>query len=179
LAAGVVTKKKNTQSFLNFSSILFRLYPDRVECTLAGRFDVSERLNIAGSGCRTLGGEEMIGLDDYHSTLREADYMVFFYQKDSYKFGVSGVFFDAINHEIPIIAMRNESFEYFENQIGKIGWLCDSEAGIIDVAINILENPPIGELQEIRRNYRRFKNQNSIEASASKLQTLLAKDDII
>lgn len=54
------------------------------------------------------------------------DYLLFFYGKDKYRLTASGALLDAVRFRKPIIALRNEYFDYFFSKFGKVGYLADS-----------------------------------------------------
>lgn len=62
---------------------------------------------------------------DYISNLLKLDYIVFFYPKDEYVMRASGAVSDFIDFLKPIIALKHPLFEYFESQVGSIGFLCE------------------------------------------------------
>jgi glycosyltransferase involved in cell wall biosynthesis len=61
------------------------------------------------------------------------DYALYLLPKDIYQFTASGSFFDAIDCEIPIIALKNDFFEYYQEKYGSYGYLVDTLDEIIDV----------------------------------------------
>jgi len=74
--------------------------------------------------------------EEYDKKIIELDYILFFYNKDMYKYTASGPFFDALFMEKPIIALKNNYFEYMFKKYGEFGILLDS---IEEIAILIIE----------------------------------------
>jgi hypothetical protein len=74
----------------------------------------------------TLSTDDMIPNDIFEQELSKVNYVLMFYPHDAYQFMPSGVFFDAIKLEKPIIAFRNSFFEYYFNLLGNIGFLVDN-----------------------------------------------------
>lgn len=62
----------------------------------------------------------------FEKEVESLTYIVFFYSDSQYQFIASGVFFDAVAFEKPVIAMRNSFFEYYFNKYNNIGFLCDN-----------------------------------------------------
>lgn len=60
------------------------------------------------------------------NALKTQDFVLFFYPKEGYKLAASGAIFDAINFEIPIIALKNDYFTYLFEKYGEMGFLVDS-----------------------------------------------------
>lgn len=78
----------------------------------------------------------------YDQRLSELDYILFFYNSDSYKITASGAIMDALAACKPIIALRNDYFEYLFKKFGPFGYLADS----IDQMVDITKRVSIGEL---------------------------------
>jgi hypothetical protein len=64
--------------------------------------------------------------DEYNKRLSSLDYVLFFYDSYLYNFTVSGAIFDAINFEKPVIALRNNYFEYLFDKFPSLGTLADN-----------------------------------------------------
>jgi hypothetical protein len=63
---------------------------------------------------------------DFDDYVQMMDAVLFFYDTNSYRLTASGAVFDAINHEVPIIAFRNNYFEYLFEKYCPFGILVDS-----------------------------------------------------
>lgn len=64
---------------------------------------------------------DMLPRGEYEKKIKELDYILYFYPKDSYKLIASGAFFDAVSLEKPIIAIENDFFRYYFDKLGDIG----------------------------------------------------------
>lgn len=64
----------------------------------------------------------------FEREVSSADYVLFLYPPRSYRFSVSGAFFDAVSLLKPVIAIRNPFFEHCFHKMGDIGYLCDTVA---------------------------------------------------
>jgi glycosyltransferase involved in cell wall biosynthesis len=71
-------------------------------------------------------GNKILSREEYDNKITELDYVLFFYTKDMYQFTASGPLMDALFLEKPIIALRNNYFEYMFNKYGNFGILLDS-----------------------------------------------------
>jgi hypothetical protein len=70
-----------------------------------------------------------------------------------YKYLASGAVFDAINAEKPIIALRNDYFEYLFSKFGAFGYLADSIDDMADIIRGLLSGKKLetfafGEIKE-------------------------------
>lgn len=63
---------------------------------------------------------------DYEREVAQVDYALFLASPDAFRFSVSGAFLDAVSMLRPVIALRNPFFEHCFEQMGDIGYLCDS-----------------------------------------------------
>jgi len=82
--------------------------------------------------------------EDFDKEINKLDYTLFFYDNSFYQLCASGSLFDSINMEKPILAIRNDYFEYYFNMLGNIGYLFDDinemELTIIDLCTGKLRD---------------------------------------
>lgn len=65
------------------------------------------------------------------------DFILYFYSSDKYRLTSSGALLDAIRFRKPVIALRNEYFEYFFKKYGELGYLVDSIDEMEDLIVNL------------------------------------------
>jgi len=172
-SAGVGSINKGTHDFFNVAKSLCQLPATSVQFVYAGRLADGELKNNIPACVRAIVDEDMLTPAKYQEVLLRTDYLVFFYPADSYKFGVSGVFLDAIKYEIPIIGIDNDFFKFCTDTIGKVGWLCNDANEIEKRIKEIVANPPQQDLTEIKANYKRFKQQHTTAALSDRLAKIL------
>jgi hypothetical protein len=73
--------------------------------------------------CKFFYQNERLDRNQINSEMKEIDYLIFFYSKESYTLSISGAFVDAINYLKPIIFLKNECISYY-NDIYNIGIEC-------------------------------------------------------
>ena len=66
----------------------------------------------------------LLSPEEYANRIQTSDILIFF-NDDSYNLISSGSYFDCINFQKPILAMRSEQWEYNFKQFGIIGYLCN------------------------------------------------------
>ena len=106
--------------------------------------------------------------DQFEEEVESLSYIVFFYSDAQYQFIASGVFFDAIAFEKPIIALHNSFFDYYFSKYDDIGYLC----GNLDEMQTILDNFDVSRYKQQIENIKFLKKDLSIDRIA---QTLLSQ----
>nr|WP_294900908.1 hypothetical protein [uncultured Pedobacter sp.] len=77
----------------------------------------------------------------FDERIKKLDYIIFVYPSDSYRLIASGAIMDCIKNSIPVIALRNDYFEYLFSKLGGFGILVDTIEQMVDV-INKLSACP-------------------------------------
>lgn len=96
----------------------------------------------------SLAKASFISSTDFEKGLKNADYFIYFFGKNGYyDLCPSGTFFDSIKFATPIIALRNDFFEYYFNKLGNIGYLCDSLEDIYKIVESIINQENDEEYQ--------------------------------
>lgn len=122
---------------------------------------------------------EMLTSDEYEERIENIDYAVFFYDNSHYSLCASGVFFDAIKFEKPIIAIRNDFFESYFNKLGDIGYLCNDYEELKKKVEWIVLNKPVQEYQDQVANIRIAKhNILSIDSVQDDLKKKLKRANL-
>ena len=106
------------------------------------------------------------------------DYAVFLHEKESYYLRASGVFFDAINYNKPIISIKNSYFEYYFNKYGNIGYLCNDINEMFNIMKLILTNKEKANYMQQTKNINFLKNDLSIKKIAKKICYIYMKEGI-
>jgi hypothetical protein len=107
----------------------------------------------------------------YEEEIESLTYIVFFYSDSQYQFIASGVFFDAIAFEKPIVALRNSFFEYYFGKYNDIGFLCEN----LDEMRTVLENFNPDKYQNQIKNIRLLKEDLSLDTIADNLCLQISK----
>lgn len=94
----------------------------------------------------------------YNELIKELDYALYFYPRESYRFFASGAIFDAISNLKPIIAIKNDYFEYIFKKFGNIGYLFNDYNEMVKKIREITENRNIEEYRIQQQNM--LKGQN-------------------
>lgn len=109
--------------------------------------------------------DSVLSRKEYEQRINELDCILFFYPKQSYKITASGAIMDAIKFEKPIVALKNDYFNYIFDKFGNFGYLCDSIEEMTEVIISKKYDSPI-DFQIIKRkmsiNYQTLQVKNKL-----------------
>jgi hypothetical protein len=112
--------------------------------------------------------------ENFNKRIAAIDYALFFYNTERYRFTASGAVFDAINFEKPIIAYKNNYFEYLFKKYGAFGILVDSLDEMSDVIENILSKK-----DQTRFSFNTIKQQLSVKMISCQLRMIFERLDFI
>lgn len=173
-SAGVASISKGSHYFFNLAQdVLKKNKIQNVEFCYVGHF-VDPGMNQFNNDCVVLPSKDLpLEKVAYQKHVMNADFLVFFYSEDSYKFGASGVFFDAVKFEKPIIAIKNDFFSYYFNEYGDLGWLCEDYEEILNLVIKLSKHVDADEYAKFSRNYKQIKCDLSMDNQARNLQKIL------
>ena len=76
--------------------------------------------------------DNLLEKEKFEEEILSLDYILILYPKDSYKLTASGIYFDCIKYNKPLLGLKNEYFEYMFKKYGKIGKLFESIDEIIE-----------------------------------------------
>lgn len=69
---------------------------------------------------------EALSDHEFSQRVSNLDFILYFYDKETYRLTASGALLDSIRFRKPIISLRNEYFEYFFEKYGPVGYLVNS-----------------------------------------------------
>ena len=130
-------------------------------------------LLAASAGCIELPETNVLPRIDYDSKLSSITYAIFPYPVGGYALYPSGAFFDAVQHLKPMICLRNDFFNHYFNELGDIGYLCDSPADMEATMRSIADHFPSERYARQRQNLLRSHERFSPATLASRLGPLL------
>lgn len=122
---GSISKTKGLLEFLEFAKHLSSFYT-KIKLSVIGT--THEDLNLFNGTNIELMSKDNTFLDreEFKNKIHELDYVLFFYHKDNYRITASGAVMDAISYEKPILALKNDYFEYLFDKYGQFGHLFDN-----------------------------------------------------
>jgi hypothetical protein len=132
--------------------ILTRFFP--TYCKVSSY--LSDKVQVVNINCISKG--RRLSRDEIKKNIKDVDYLLFFYDENSYKYTASGSFFDAISYRKPIIFIGNNFFDYYYSSY-RIGYRVETLSEIIEliklISINGINNADyecqLMEIEKFRR----------------------------
>lgn len=126
-----------------------------ISLSVTGKIDFDSTLLQAGEiDLPSNQGRSMVDDEEFKVRVDQLDFILYFYSSDTYRLTASGAIFDAINRKRPIIALRNDYFEYIFDEFGSIGYLVDSVEEMADLIYRIT----IGTEKRVDYDFERIQN---------------------
>jgi hypothetical protein len=169
---GVFSEYKGGSYLLQLVEILKEKGLDKVNVSVTGKIDYDLRfLQRAGIDLPANEGKNMVSNEEMNLRIDRLDFILYFYPSTTYQLTASGAIFDAINRKRPIIALRNDYFEYIFSKFGAIGYLVDS----ISEMANIIYRISNGTEQVINYDFEGIQNLFSERNITKDIDTELKK----
>jgi hypothetical protein len=112
----------------------------------------------------------MVSRREYEELASSLDYAVFCGQAEPYNYFASGALLDAFAFCKPLISLRTPMTEYCFQQMGDIGYLCDSYQEMVGVVRSLLQAPRPGRYRSQCDNIRENRAIFSPELVATRLR---------
>lgn len=124
---GILNRHKGSDDYLKLINLVKKNESEReVDFSIIGHIQC-EPEPFERAGVRVPSKpEEPLPETKFLAEVSELDFILFFYSSDTYRLTASGALLDAVRLRKPIIALRNDYFEYFFKKFGSIGYLVDS-----------------------------------------------------
>jgi hypothetical protein len=136
-AAGI---GKGFHLFCNLADKIVPYYPD-AEFILVGFF---WGFNSSSPNSKFVTGisDQPLSIDEFHRRASSLTYSVWLATPEHYRLTASATFLDSLAYLKPGIYLRNPYIEYYFDQMGDIGYLCDNYEHVISTIKSILMNFP-------------------------------------
>lgn len=129
-AIGVASEQKKSQFIFNIGDEIIKKNKSDIQVEIIGKIlpNIYKYLRPG-----VLYSKENVMLDQqtFDNKIADLDFSLFFYDNTYYELCASGAFFDALNHEIPILGLKNDFFEYYFTKYGSMGYLFDNVEQLI------------------------------------------------
>lgn len=122
---GIISVIKEGRGLNNLQTLLLKKFPDDVKL-----FAISKIIGEVNDPYQELiqlnHGKDFFPSDVYTAYIKEMDCIIMLYDTNGYKLTASGSILEAIWNLKPIIALKNDYFDYLFSKFGKMGDLCES-----------------------------------------------------
>jgi hypothetical protein len=174
--AGVAAVSKGSHLFFKLAKdVLSRKNLQNIKFMYIGHF-VDKKMEMYINECVQVPSKDKpLDKSVYQTNIMKTDFLVFFYPKDLYNFTVSGVFYDAIRFEKPIIAIKTDFFSYYFDKYGDLGWLCEDYNEVVNLVEELSKSINFDKLKQISLNYRKLKEDLSINSQISKAREVIRR----
>lgn len=171
---GIQSKEKNSEKIYELSLFINDLYSVVELHTIGitdGSFEYDLRPNVIHY-CRGDFNSKLIPKDVFLSYVLNLDFVLFFNSSDEkYDLIPSGVFYDCIALELPIIALKNPKLEFFFEKYGPLGVLCDDIESMGEAIRNLSSNP--SEYKTYKASIKMIKSRLNFSCYRRKISELL------
>lgn len=180
---GLIDKKKNGINLLKLLHLLNKQKTDNFKISLIGHIRNKMTEEYLGEAIkfdfveRASNDTEFISKELRDELEAKVDYNIYTYNTDGYKLTASGAFMDAISFEKPVIAIKNDFFEYYFNKFGNIGYLFDNANDMAGKMIEIVANPDKEEYYKQREKIKTIKKYIDINYISSTKDFYNKKED--
>jgi hypothetical protein len=160
---GVATLKKNSHLFFELAQRLAALsIPMHPTFRLVGKITDSRVKQYVNNCVTIIGAETGLTKSEYDRLLDESDFIVLLYPSNTYRYTASGVFFDVLRSNKPIIGLNNPAFAYYRRRFGELGYIYDSFEELCTQMIQKLQDP-----QTLHKEYAVF--QQNLQKACEEL----------
>ena len=165
---GLFYKKKGADEFCYLVSLVNN---NKIKFSITGKIfydlDKLKELNI---NLPNNLGKGFVPRDELEARVKKLDFILFLYPTDSYRLMASGAILDALRLQKPIIALKNDYFDYIFKKFGEFGFLFESVEKIAD----FLNHNNLKSTQN-SFDYQSIQNRLSISTISEELNESLKK----
>ncbi|MCX2485260.1 hypothetical protein [Pedobacter sp. MR2016-24] len=109
----------------------------------------------------------------FEKAIKEMDFVLFFYDNNSYQLCASGAIFEIIKLGIISISITNDYFEWLFNKYGRMGFLCKDMEAMKVLIEGISTGKYKAEIEIMKDNIRSFKIDNGLSSITRKLSEFI------
>ena len=141
---GLLNEVKGLNSLVEYATKINSKLRERLRISVIGKIDGDQQLLKQSKIKFATESGVLLGRDEFNCLIQKQDYLLYFYPCDSYRLVASGAIFDAICYEKPILALKNDYFEYIFKKYGEFGFLFKDISIMIQRTEDILDSDFVG-----------------------------------
>lgn len=165
---GLFYKKKGADEFCYLVSLVNN---NKIKFSITGKiFYALDKLKKLNIDLPNNLGKGIVPRDELEARVKKLDFILYLYPTDSYQLMASGAILDALSLQKPIIALKNDYFDYIFKKFGEFGFLFESVEKIAD----FLNDNNLKSTQN-SFDYQSIQNRLSISTISEELNESLKK----
>jgi putative glycosyltransferase len=165
---GLFYKKKGADEFCYLVSLVNN---NKIKFSITGKiFYALDKLKKLNIDLPNNLGKGIVPRDELEARVKKLDFILYLYPTDSYQLMASGAILDALSLQKPIIALKNDYFDYIFKKFGEFGFLFESVEKIAD----FLNHNNLKSTQN-SFDYQSIQNRLSISTISEELNESLKK----
>ena len=147
---GIFSKQKGAD---DFCSICEAVNNPNVKFSITGKifYDIKKLMSLQVDLPKD-NGSSMLARKELEERADKLDFILFLYPNSSYELIASGAVLDAINIKKPILALKNNYFNYLFDKFGAFGYLAESVQELILIIETIEKKNRIFDFDTIQNN---------------------------
>ncbi|PAM94250.1 hypothetical protein B4N84_14375 [Flavobacterium sp. IR1] len=176
-AIGVASEQKKSQYIFDIGDKIIAKDKQDIQIEIIGKI-LPNLYKYLRSGVIYSKENVMLDQKSFDEKISSLDFSLFFYDNTYYELCASGAFFDALNHEIPMLGLKNDFFEYYFEKYGPMGYLFDDVEDLIDFLINYNKSDD-DKYNSFVKNIRFAKEKLAINNLAVDFQKILIENRLL
>ena len=171
---GALQERKNSHYIFHLAAAFdTEIQAGRITFHAAGKCTPAIRHMNRQNLVKLHGAEQFLTQQALEAVISQFDLALFFYDNTAYSWCASGAIHEALQLEIPVLSLRNRYVDWLVRTYGTICILFDDLPQMECFIRELLHGQHTGMLEEIRKNIRRFKSENTMQQQAQRLTTIL------
>lgn len=171
---GALQERKNSHYIFRLAEAFSsEIQAGRIAFHAAGKCTTTICHMSRASTVRLHGPDRFLSQAALEAVITRFDLALFFYDNAAYTWCASGAVHEALQLEIPVLALRNHYFDWLVHTHGAICILFDELPQMECFIRELIRGQHTGMLEQIRENMRRFKLENNMEKQVQRLIDIL------
>ena len=174
--AGTTSDAKGFRQFIKLADTLTRLTPGRYEFNAIG-FLHSDAASINKSSLKLMPATSPLERTDYISAMRQQHFIFLWQNETYYGNAASGVFYDALNFRLPLLARRTRLLDDYEREGFPTGILFDDINDMVSMLSSYTLKDVLSIHKECAEKLAALRRRFEPEFLAESLSAILPRDE--
>ncbi|MGL5964476.1 MAG: hypothetical protein ACRCZ2_08810 [Fusobacteriaceae bacterium] len=170
---GVYSNRKGSNNILKLAEKYF----NKSEFVIIGKIKDKIETKFKNKIKIPFASDDFISKDLFNKEIEKLDYILYFYDENSYKLTASGALFDAISHNKPIIYLKNDFFNYYLDKYEGIGTGFDNYSDLENYISLVINKDIKYDSIKFNKNIKKLKKDLSSNSILKNLKKEIEKRD--